>query len=65
MNQKPGILILEDYKRTLEGLKFLLPLRDVEIMTLRNPNLVPGIIHRYQPYSCSSSCGKFQTELHP
>jgi len=46
MKLKPRILIIDDNKELLEGLKlFLTPFAE-EVVTLRNPNLIPGIIQQ-------------------
>jgi len=46
MKQKPRILIVDDNKELLEGLKLFLSPHAGEIITLRNPNLIPGILQQ-------------------
>jgi two-component system, NtrC family, response regulator HydG len=46
MKQKPRILIVDDNKELLEGLKLFLSPYAGEVVTLRNPNLIPGILQQ-------------------
>jgi two-component system, NtrC family, response regulator HydG len=46
MKQKPRILIADDNNDLLEGLKLFLSPHAGEVITLRNPNLIPGVLQQ-------------------
>lgn len=46
MNQKPRILIVDDNTELLSGLKLFLTPHTREVVTLRNPNLIPATIQQ-------------------